>query len=105
MPFLKMLGNKIISSIFNFLFHQKVTDLYTGCKALNRSALNGISLERKGFEHVLELGIKLAKKGISITEVHVDFNPRRTGMSKMRHLQETSKYIYLIFYYYFIFSK
>jgi len=105
MPFLKMLGNKMITGLFNLLFNQNVTDLYTGCKVLKRSALGGISLERQGFEHVLELGVKLAKKGVSIAEVHVDFSPRQTGRSKMKHLQETSKYIYLIFYYYFKLAK
>ena len=101
MPFLKMFGNKVISALFNLLFNQNVTDLYTGCKILKRSALEGIFFERQGFEHVLELGAKLAKKGVSITEVHVDFNPRQTGRSKMKHLQETCKYIYLICYYFF----
>jgi len=104
-PFFKMLGNKIISSLFNLLFHQNLTDLYTGCKTLKRSALKGISLERKGFEHVVELSIKLAKKGVAIADVHVDFSPRQTGRSKMKHLQETSKCIYLIFYYFFNLSK
>ncbi|MFQ5484421.1 MAG: glycosyltransferase family 2 protein [Desulfobacterales bacterium] len=100
-PYLKSFGNKVITGLFNLLFSQNVTDLYTGCKVLKRSALEGISLERKGFEHVLELGTKLAKKGVPIAEVHVDFSPRQTGRSKMKHLKETSKYIYLIFYYFF----
>ena len=105
MPFLKMFGNKMITGLFNLLFNQNVTDLYTGCKVLKRSALEGIFLERRGFEHVLELGVKLAKKGVSIAEVHVDFNPRQTGRSKMKHLQETCKYTYLIFYYFLKLAK
>lgn len=100
MPFLKILGNRIISSVFNFLFRQNVTDLYTGCKALRRSVLSGSHLQRKGFEHVLEMASYLAKKGAKIDEIPVTFKQRRTGNSKMKHLTETLKFVYLIFYYF-----
>lgn len=101
MPFTKRIGNQIISALFNMLFRQDVTDLYTGCKAFNRTALDGVSLQRKGFEHVLEFGVKLAKKNIKIHEIGVDFTPRHTGEAKMQHLSETLKYLYLTFFYYF----
>lgn len=101
MPFTKRLGNQILTKVFNLLFRQNLTDLYTGCKGLNRSALSGISLKRKGFEHVLELGVKLAKKKFVIQEIAVDFSPRSTGEAKMKHLSETLKYLYLIVFYFF----
>ncbi|MDK9708439.1 MAG: glycosyltransferase family 2 protein [Desulforhopalus sp.] len=100
MPFTKRLGNQLLTRIFNLLFQQKLTDLYTGCKGLNRSALRGISLQRKGFEHVLELGVKLAKRKIVIQEIAVDFSPRSTGEAKMKHISETLKYLYLIVFYF-----
>lgn len=102
MPYLKKLGNVLISTIFNMLFKQKITDLYTGCKALRRSALEGIHLKRGGFEHVLEMAVCLANKGIFIDEIHVNFRSRQKGRSKMNHLSETIKYTYLIFYYYML---
>lgn len=100
MPFFKILGNRIISGLFNLLFRQHVTDLYTGCKAMNRRVLAGMDLQRKGFEHVLELGVKLARNNVAIHEIHVDFVLRHTGVAKMQHLSETLKYCYLIFHYY-----
>lgn len=99
MPLFRRIGNKLITGSFNALFGQKLTDLYTGCKALRRSALDGIVLERKGFEHVLELGAKLALTGIPIAEVPIRYEPRSTGSSKMRHLSETLKFIYLLLRY------
>lgn len=101
MPFTKRLGNQILTKVYNLLFRQNLTDLYTGCKGLNRSALCGISLQRKGFEHVLELGVKLAKKKVVIQEIAVDFSPRSTGEAKMKHISETLKYLYLIIFYFF----
>jgi len=100
MPFLKRAGNRIISSLFNALFRQQVTDLYTGCKAINRIALQDIELNRKGFEHVLELAVKLSREGFFIHEIPIQFTPRHTGKAKMKHVNETIKYIYLLLYYY-----
>ena len=100
MPLTKRLGNQLISWLFNLLFDQKVTDLYTGCKAFNRSALYEVHLSRKGFEHVLELGVAFARRKITIKEIGVDFTPRHTGEAKMQHLAETLKYLYLTFYYF-----
>lgn len=101
MPLTKRLGNQMISRLFNLLYSQQVTDLYTGCKGLRRNAIKGINLQCKGFEHVLELGVKLAVKNIRIEEIGVYFTPRHTGVAKMQHLTETAKYFYLIFLYYF----
>ncbi len=101
MPFMKKSGNKVITAVFNLLFKQNLTDLYTGFKVLRRSALDDIVLEKKGFEHVLELGVRFAENQISISEIHVPFTPRSTDRSKMSHFSETLKYIALIFYYYF----
>ncbi len=100
MPISKRLGNQLISTLFNVLFRQSVTDLYTGCKALNRSVLQGIDLHRHGFEHVLELGAKIARKNVAIEELPIIFSPRHTGTAKMKHFSETLKYLYLIVYYF-----
>ncbi len=100
MPILKTFGNKLITGLFNRLFDQKLTDLYTGFKVLKRSALEGIKLEKKGFEHVLEMGVEFSRRQRRITEVFVPFSPRSTDQSKMKHVGETAKYLYLIFYYY-----
>lgn len=101
MPLTKRLGNRLISRLFNLLYRQQLTDLYTGCKGLRRSALAGINLSCKGFEHVLELGVKLAVNQARTAEIPVRFTPRHTGVAKMQHLTETAKYFYLIFLYYF----
>jgi len=102
MPVTKRVGNQIISFLFHILFNQKVTDLYTWSKAFNRSALSNTRLTRKGFEHVLELGVAFARKKIKIHEIAVAFTPRRTGKAKMQHVSETLKYLALIFYYFFV---
>lgn len=105
MSFLKMAGNKIISKFFNLLFEQTVTDLYTGSKGFQRRVVKDLPMERNGFEHVLEVAAKLARQGINIQEIPVEFRLRRTGVSKMSHFSETIKYLYFLFFYYFTISK
>lgn len=99
MPWLKAKGNQVISNAFNYLFHQRVTDLYTGCKAFKRKCLSHMVLEQPGFEHVLELSAKLAARHYRIHEIPVVFTPRRAGQSKMRHGIETAKFFYWLLQY------
>lgn len=99
MPFMRKLGNMTVTFLFNILYGQQLTDLYTGCKALRRSAMEGIRLERKGFEHVLEMAAKLSRKGVGIREVPIAYELRRTGKSKMGHVTETLKFLYLLLRY------
>jgi len=99
MPTIKWLGNRLISSAYNSLFSQQTTDLYTGCKAMRRECLKKICLQRNGFEHVLELAVKLAALGYAIKEIPVDFSPRAAGRSKMSHVSETIKFFLFLFWY------
>lgn len=99
MPRFKVLGNRIISQLFNFLFHQRVTDLYTGCKALRRECVRGMHMKRNGFEQVLEIAVLLTQQGCRIDEVPVVFAPRSSGVSKMSHIVETAKYLFWLLFY------
>jgi glycosyltransferase involved in cell wall biosynthesis len=99
MPLAKRLGNQLVTGLFNLTFQQHHTDLYTGCKLLRREVLQGITLERDGYEQVLELAVKLARRGIAVTDVAIEFEPRRTGRSKMQHVSETAKYVWLLAHY------
>jgi glycosyltransferase involved in cell wall biosynthesis len=96
MPLFRRIGNRVISGVFNLLFHQHTTDFYTGMKALRREALSGIVLHQNGFEHVVELGAKLACEGHTISEIAVAYTPRSRGVSKMKHLPETLKYVWFV---------
>ena len=58
MPWLRRIGNRLLSGVFNILFRQQTTDLYTGMKALRREVLQPLRLTRTGFDHVAELGVR-----------------------------------------------
>ncbi len=91
MPLFRRLGNRLMSGLYNVLFRQRVTDLYTGMKGLRRSALPITSLRKNGFEHGAEIAAMIAAAGQRIHEVPVDYRPRQQGASKMRHVPEAVK--------------
>jgi glycosyltransferase involved in cell wall biosynthesis len=97
--YIKKWGNQLLSFLFSCLYAQQVSDLYTGCKALKRSCLDNITLQNTGFEHVLELSVKLAAQKFPIGEIAVEYSPRQVGKSKMNHLAETAKYFYWLMRY------
>lgn len=92
-------GNRGLTGLFNFLYGQHLTDLYTGMKALRRTAFEGLTFTRNGFEQVTELAAKVARRGARIGEVPVAYAPRQTGRSKMRHIPELLKAVHCLLYY------
>lgn len=95
----KYAGNRLITTIFNFLFRQKLTDLYTGCKGYQRQRVASLEMKRNGFEHVLEVSARLVRQSVQIKEVPVRYQERKRGVSKMNHVLETAKYLGLVVYY------
>lgn len=91
MPLTRRAGNAVMSGLYNRLFGQRVTDLYTGLKGLRRAAVPLARLARPGFEHCAEIAVLIAGAGQRIEEIAVDYAPRRRGRSKMRHLREAAK--------------
>jgi glycosyltransferase involved in cell wall biosynthesis len=92
MPLSRRLGNALVTGLFNVLFRQNLTDLYTGLRGVRRSAWPASRMERPGFEMVLELAARLVKAGGRIKEVPVAYEPRARGESKMRHVPEFVKF-------------
>jgi glycosyltransferase involved in cell wall biosynthesis len=93
MPHLRRIGNRVVTGLFNRLFDQHTTDLYTGMKALRRDAFPLGALRRKGFEHVIELSVLVASSGQQIHDLPIVYTPRSRGISKMRHVPEALKFV------------
>ncbi|PKN02347.1 MAG: hypothetical protein CVU77_00665 [Elusimicrobia bacterium HGW-Elusimicrobia-1] len=70
------LGNRVMSGIIGLLFLRKVTDSYTCRKLFGRSVLDGISLLSRGFEIEAEITSKIFRRGVSILELPINYNPR-----------------------------
>jgi glycosyltransferase involved in cell wall biosynthesis len=99
MPLFRRVGNRVVSALYNFLFGQATTDLYTGMKGLRRASLDLRALEKDGFEHGAEIASLIAMSGHRIAEIPVEYFPRNQGISKMRHIPESLKLVFYIVYY------
>ena len=77
-----VLGVKALTSVSNFLFKSKLTDIYTCYKLFPRDLIRSIDLKSNGFEIEAEITAKFLKKGFSIKEVPISYNPRKFKQGK-----------------------
>ena len=99
MPLFRRLGNRLMSGLYNVLYGQRVTDLYTGMKGFRRDAFPVAALARDGFEHGAEIAALISFSGRRIHEIPVAYTPRRKGASKMRHVPEALKLAFYVLAY------
>jgi glycosyltransferase involved in cell wall biosynthesis len=101
MPLFRRIGNAVVSRLYNLLFRQSTTDLYTGMKGFRRTALPMHQLRKGGFEHGAEIAALIALCGHRIWDLPVEYRPREHGVSKMRHLPESLKLVGYVVAYWF----
>jgi glycosyltransferase involved in cell wall biosynthesis len=92
-----ILGVKILTSVINLLFGSKLTDSYTCYKCFKKECLNGLTLESDGFEIEAELTTKFLRKGYSIKEVAISYNPRKFSEGKKIGWQDGMRGLWVIF--------
>lgn len=89
-------GNRFLTALFNQLFGQAMTDIYTGIRGFRRGVLDPDGYRRMGFDHILELTAVTARRGGRIAEVPAGYHPRTRGVSEMNHLREFTKFLYWV---------
>jgi glycosyltransferase involved in cell wall biosynthesis len=82
MPLIKLIGNKLLSTLTSLLARSRLTDAQTGFRALNTEALLAVHLEAT-HSHVQEMIIDLSRKGYRLKEVPISTSPRKRGNSKV----------------------
>jgi len=70
------LGGKFLDWLANILYDTKITDISTGYKLFKAEILKNLNLNSKGFEFCPEVTAKIAKQGIKIYEVPINYYPR-----------------------------
>ncbi len=69
-------GGRLLTTIANILFHQKLTDEACGYKLFSTPLLQSLPLTCKRFEFCPEVTALVAKQGIRIPEISVRYAPR-----------------------------
>lgn len=73
---LHFFGNKFLSLATTVLYGRTISDMETGYKVIERSALKGIKLKAHSFDFEPEITAKLLKRNIKIEEIDIQVNPR-----------------------------
>jgi glycosyltransferase involved in cell wall biosynthesis len=73
---LHYLGNRFLSLVTSVLYGQWITDMETCYKLFPKKAMDGITLNARGFELEPEITAKLLKRGYKIKEISISVMPR-----------------------------
>lgn len=77
-----VIGAWLLTAFYNLLYHQHLTDLYTGYKLIPTSIFKSLDIQSAGFEFEAEVACKLAKKGVIIKEIPIHYQPRNKEQGK-----------------------
>ncbi len=96
------LGGLLVSFITNILYWQKLTDEPTCYKVFDTELLKSIKLNCTGFEFCPEVTAKIAKKGIRIKELPINYYPRTLDEGKKITWKDGLQAIWVLFKYRFV---
>ncbi|MBP7691258.1 MAG: glycosyltransferase family 2 protein [Anaerolineales bacterium] len=86
------IGNPILTTMLNRLFHLKISDAHSGLRAFTRPAWDKMQLQTPGMEFASEMLIKAAFRRLRISEVPITYHPRM-GDSKLNPLNDAWRHI------------
>jgi glycosyltransferase involved in cell wall biosynthesis len=93
-----IIGNRLFNFLINLLFNGGITDSQSGYRAVNRKAVESLSLESKGFEVETEMAVKALKQGLRIVEVPITYGRRRGSPSKLSSFKAGSRILRTIIF-------
>jgi dolichol-phosphate mannosyltransferase len=76
MKFWNALANRILSLAVQILFRHSMSDEATGYKVFRKEVLSELDLKCRRFEFCPEFTAKVLRRGYSIVEVPINYNPR-----------------------------
>ena len=83
------IGNRMLASFTNLLYHVRITDEATCYKAFDTSLVISLNLVAQGFEFCPEVTAKVLRAGYHIHEVPISYFPRtKEGGKKLRFWRE-----------------
>lgn len=84
MGFMNFVGNKIITTCFDFLYSQFLSDTQSGFRAISHSAIEKVEFKETDMSFATEMLVLFAKKGFKMVEVKSVYKQRRYGKTKLR---------------------
>jgi len=72
-------GNRMVCAIINWVFGNKVTDIFSGYRAFTRDSIRHIPITAKGFDVETEMTLQALYRGQVICEVPAPYSARPEG--------------------------
>jgi glycosyltransferase involved in cell wall biosynthesis len=80
MPWLhQYFGTPVTTSILDFIYDAKFSDIHCGMRAMTADALRKINLESSSWEYASEMVLKAARLKLKCTEIPINFYKDRAG--------------------------
>ncbi len=76
-PLHRYVGNPVLTWLLNRVFGTKISDAHCGMRAIRKDALDRLDLKTPGMEFASEMIIEAARKNLKISEVAIDYYPRK----------------------------
>jgi glycosyltransferase involved in cell wall biosynthesis len=99
-PRFHRLGNQMFSAFVSVLLGKKISDVFSGFRAVSREFYESVFIESKGFEVESEMTLKAVSHGYRIREIGGEYRERPAGSySKLRTFKDgffILKFIFLI---------
>jgi dolichol-phosphate mannosyltransferase len=101
-PYLRSrFARRFLSLIFRLLYEQRLDDPTTGCRAVDAGLLRTLGLVEPGFEVDQEMSARLARKGVAIEEVPVNYYPRTFEEGKKIRWRDGARAVWVLLKYRF----
>lgn len=93
------LGNRLVRSLVNGLFHSKLADIMSGYRVMSRRFVKNYPILSEGFEIETEMTLHALDKRFRILEIPINYRDRPEGsVSKLNTLQDGARVIATIFH-------
>jgi len=94
---LNLLGNKILNWLFGFAYGVHLKDILSGYRALTKSSVESLDLNKSGFEIEAEMTIEMVKKEFKIVEVPITYETRIKSVTKLNPIRDGLRIGYTLY--------
>jgi len=87
MGLFNFIGNKVITTFYDFFYSQFLSDTQSGFRAISHEAIDKVKLNEGDMAYATEMLVQFAKEGFSMIEVPTTYKARKYGRPKLRRFK------------------
>ncbi|MCW3995576.1 MAG: glycosyltransferase family 2 protein [Candidatus Bathyarchaeota archaeon] len=87
MGLMNFIGNKVITTFYDFFYSQLLSDTQSGFRAISHEAIDKVKLNEGDMAYATEMLIQFAKEGFSMVEIPTTYKARKYGKPKLRRFK------------------